>query len=116
MAKRAGLFDMLTSEGSYTVFAPQNVAFFDFDKEQRLNKEAQKEVILRHIVPTEIQFEAMKDGVNEFTSMAGSKITLTKKGNKATVTTSNGSSGTAKVKKFDIPTKNGVIHIIDKVL
>ena len=45
--------------------------------------------------------------------MTGSRITVVKQGNRATITTS---AGTAKIKKFDILTKNGVIHIIDKVL
>lgn len=108
----AGLFETLNGEGSFTVFAPRNAAFFDFDS-SKLSQEALKEVILRHIVPGEIRFEAMKEGSTEYTSMGGSKITLVKKGNRATITTS---SGTAKIKKFDIITKNGVVHIIDKVL
>ena len=102
----------MTGEGSYTVFAPRNVAFFDVDL-NGLNKEALKKVILRHVVPSEIRFEAMKEGSTDLTSMDGSKITLTKDGNKATITTS---SGTAKIKKFDILAKNGVIHILDKVV
>ena len=109
---KAGLFETLNGEGSFTVFAPRNVAFFDFDSSE-LSQEALKKVILRHIVPGEVRFEAMKEGSNEYTSMGGSKITLVKKGNRATITTS---SGTAKIKKFDILTKNGVVHIIDKVL
>ena len=55
----------------------------------------------------------MKEGANDYTSVAGSRITVDKQGNRATITTS---AGTAKIKKFDILTKNGVIHIIDKVL
>lgn len=111
-AQKAGLSKTLIGEGSFTVFAPRNVAFFDVDF-NGLNKEALKKVMLRHIVPSEIRFEAMKEGSTELTSMDGSKITLTKEGNKATITTS---SGTAKIKKFDILAKNGVIHIIDKVV
>jgi len=111
-AKAVGLFKTLTGEGSFTVFAPRNVAFFKVDTNE-LSKEALKEVLLRHIVPSEIRFEAMKEGETVFTSMGGSKITLNKEGNRATITTS---SGIAKIKKFDILTKNGVIHIIDTVV
>ena len=111
-AQKAGLSEILVGEGSFTVFAPRNVAFFDVDLNE-LNKEALKNVILKHIVQGEIRFEAMKEGSTDLTSMEGSKITLTKEGNKATITTS---SGTAKIKKFDILAKNGVIHIIDKVV
>ena len=111
-AQKAGLHGTLIGEGSFTVFAPRNVAFFDIDT-NGLTKEALKEIILRHIVPSEIRFEAMKEGSTELTSMGGSKITLTKEGNKATITTA---SGTAKIKRFDVLAKNGVIHIIDKVL
>ena len=103
---------MLTSEGSYTVLAPRNVAFFDVDT-NGLSKEELKNMILRHIVQGEIRFEAMKKGSSELTSMGGSKINLNKVGNKVKLTTD---SGTATIKKFDILTKNGVIHVIDKVL
>jgi hypothetical protein len=96
--QKAGLFETLVGEGSFTVFAPRNVAFFDVDF-SGLNKEALKKVIERHIVPSEIRFEAMKEGTTELTSMGGSKITLTKEGNKGTITTP---SGTAKITKFDI--------------
>ena len=110
--QKAGLWDTLNGEGSFTVFAPRNVAFFDFDDSQ-LSQEKLKEVIESHIVPGEVRFEAMTEGTTEYTSMAGSKITLVKQGNRANITTS---AGTAKIKKFDILTKNGVIHIVDKVL
>jgi len=110
--QKAGLWDTLNGEGSFTVFAPRNVAFFDFD-DSNLSQEKFKEVIESHIVPGEVRFEAMTEGTTEYTSMAGSKITLVKQGNRANITTS---AGTAKIKKFDILTKNGVIHIVDKVL
>ena len=112
VVQKAGLFEMLTSEGSYTVLAPRNVAFFDVDT-SGLSKEELKNMILRHIVQGEIRFEAMKKGSSEITSMGGSKINLNKVGNQVKLTTD---SGTATIKKFDILTKNGVIHVIDKVL
>ena len=110
--QKAGLWDTLNGEGSFTVFAPRNVAFFDFDDSQ-ISQEKLKEILESHIVPGEVRFEAMKEGANDYTSVAGSRITVDKQGNRATITTS---AGTAKIKKFDILTKNGVIHIIDKVL
>ena len=106
------MWDTLNGEGSFTVFAPRNVAFFDFDDSQ-LSQEQFKKVLENHIVLGEIRFEAMKDGANNYNAITGAKITIYKNGNRATITTS---SGTAKITKFDILTKNGVIHVIDKVL
>ena len=111
-ASQAGLFETLNGEGSFTVFAPRNVAFFDFDSSE-LSQEALKKVMLRHIVKGEIRFEAMKEGSNEYTSIGGSKIILVKKDNRATI---SNSFGAAKITKFDILAKNGVVHIIDKVV
>ena len=110
----AGLWDTLnTLDGnSFTVFAPRNVAFFDFETDD-LSPEQLKEVLESHIIFGEVRFEAMKEGANDYKSIRGSPITVNKEGNRATITTSK---GTANIKKFDILTKNGVIHIIDKVL
>ena len=106
------MWDTLNGEGSYTVFAPRNVAFFEFD-DSELSQEQLKKVLENHIVLGEVRFEAMKEGANDYNAITGAKITIDKKGNRATITTS---SGTANIKKFDILTKNGVIHVIDKVL
>ena len=80
--QKSGLWDTLNGEGSFTVFAPRNVAFFDFDDSQ-ISQEKLKEILESLIVPGEIRFEAMKEGANDYMSVAGSGITVVKQGNLA---------------------------------
>ena len=124
--KAAGLVDTLQSAGPFTVFAPTNEAFAALPKgtvETLLkpeNKEKLKQVLLYHVVPARATAEAaMKmvkdDGGSHMAKTAeGESLTLKTSGSKLTVTDASG--GTATVTQADVLQKNGVVHVIDKVL
>jgi uncharacterized surface protein with fasciclin (FAS1) repeats len=124
--KAAGLVETLNGSGPFTVFAPTNEAFAALPKgtvEDLLkpeNKETLKKVLLYHVVPANAPAAtAMKmvkdDGGSHMAKTAeGESLTLKTKGDKLTVTDASG--GTATVTQADVIQKNGVVHIIDKVL
>lgn len=125
-AKAAGLVDTLNGPGPYTVFAPTNEAFDALPKgtvEMLLkpeNKEKLKKVLLYHVVPANATAAAaMKmvkdDGGSHMAKTAeGESLTIKTSGDKLTVTDAMG--GTATVTQADVIQKNGVVHVIDKVL
>ena len=124
--KAAGLVETLNGPGPFTVFAPTNEAFAALPKgtvENLLkpeNKEKLKQVLLYHVVPARATAEAaMKmvkdDGGSHMAKTAeGESLTLKTSGSKLTVTDASG--GTATVTQADVLQKNGVVHVIDKVL
>ena len=124
--KAAGLVETLNGAGPFTVFAPTNEAFEALPKgtvETLLkpeNKDMLKKVLLYHVVPAKATAEAaMKmvkdDGGSHMAKTAeGENITLKTTGGKLTVTDAKG--GTATVTQADVLQKNGVVHVIDKVL
>lgn len=111
--KAAGLTEVLSSEGPYTVFAPTDAAFAALPKGtlQKLlkpeNKEALKKVLTYHVVPGKVESSSIKPGQVE--TVEGSPVTVNVKGSSVTV-------NNAKVTTPDIPASNGVIHVIDKVI
>lgn len=124
--KAAGLTDTLNGAGPFTVFAPTNEAFAALPKgtvENLLkpeNKESLKEVLLYHVVPTNATASAamkmVKDNAGSHVAKTaeGGSLTLKTSGDKLTVTDASG--GTATVTQADVIQKNGVVHVIDKVL
>jgi uncharacterized surface protein with fasciclin (FAS1) repeats len=124
--KAAGLVDVLNGPGPFTVFAPTNEAFAALPKgtvENLLkpeNKETLKKVLLYHVVPANATAAAttkmvMDDGGSHTAKTAeGEAVTLKTSGGKLTVTDAMG--GTARVTQADVIQKNGIVHVIDKVL
>lgn len=124
--KAAGLVETLNGAGPFTVFAPTNEAFAALPKgtvENLLkpeNKETLKKVLLYHVVPANASAAAaMKmvkdDGGSHMAKTAeGESLTLKTSSDKLTVTDASG--GTATVTQADVVQKNGVVHVIDKVL
>lgn len=124
--KAAGLVDTLNGPGPFTVFAPTNEAFAALPKgtvENLLkpeNKEALKKVLLYHVVsanaPAAAAMKMVKDdgGAHKAKTVEGESLTLKTSGDKLTVTDASG--GTATVTQADVVQKNGVVHVIDKVL
>ena len=124
--KAAGLVETLNGPGPFTVFAPTNEAFAALPKGtvenllKPVNKEKLKQVLLYHVVPARATAEAaMKmvkdDGGSHMAKTAeGESLTLKTSGSKLTVTDASG--GTATVTQADVLQKNGVVHVIDKVL
>ena len=107
----AGLAEVLTDGGPYTVFAPTDEAFAKLPEgtvEALLkDKEALKKVLLYHVVSGEVM---AKDVVKleKAEMLNGQTVKIdTKDGVKV---------NDAKVVKTDIKAENGVIHVIDTVL
>jgi len=124
--KAAGLVETLNGPGPFTVFAPTNAAFEKLPKgtvEMLLkpeNKEKLKEILLYHVVPAKATSTAamkmIKDdgGAHMAKTAEGESLTLKTSGGKLTVTDASG--GTATVTQADVLQKNGVVHVIDRVL
>lgn len=124
--KAAGLVETLNGAGPFTVFAPTNEAFAALPKgtvENLLkpqNKATLTKVLLYHVVPANASaasaMKMVKDegGAHMAKTVEGGSLTLKTGGGKLTVT--DGSGGTATVIQADVSQKNGVVHVIDKVL
>lgn len=111
----AGLVNVLSGPGPYTVFAPTNEAFGDLLGELGLtaeellaNEPLLTSVLLYHVVPGRV-----------FADDALAEGTLTMAdGNAATVSTMGGEVyiNGAKILRANINTSNGVLYVIDKVI
>merc|ERR1712106_889335 len=115
--KAAGLVDTLSGAGTFTVFAPTNDAF-DKVGDAALNgllanPEALKKVLLRHVLPNEIEAVEIPLGTTDLRAVSGDKISVDNNGNSVQVVSG---SDTAQVVTVDIPASNGIIHVIDTVL
>ena len=112
--KAAGLVDVLSGEGPFTVFAPTNEAFAKLPKgtvEDLLkpeNKDKLIAILKYHVVAGKVM---AKDVVklDSAKTVQGSKVTIKVKGDTVMV-------DKAKVVKTDIECSNGVIHVIDSVI
>lgn len=111
--KAAGLVDVLSNAGPFTVFAPTNEAFNKLPVgtvEGLLkpeNKDDLKNILEYHTYVGVLKTDLMQDG-QQFEQVNGGKITITKQGDKTLV---NGIPIVA-----SITTSNGVIHVIGEVL
>ncbi len=118
--KRAGLADVLSAAGTYTVFAPTNTAFENLLTElgvSGLNEipvETLKSVLLYHVLSTKVTSSAVATGYASTNAdgAAGSKLSLWIEKTGSAVKLDNRSNVTS----ADISASNGVIHVIDKVL
>lgn len=123
----AGLVDTLASEGPFTVFAPVNDAFSalpDGTVENLLkpeNKGTLSKILTAHVVSGKIMSGDLvakikaHGGRYNFTTVSGDALTasLTPHGN---VWIYDESGGAAKVAAADLQAKNGVVHVMSKVL
>ena len=115
--KAAGLVDALSGEGPFTVFAPTNAAFEALGEETLKAVLADKKkltaILTYHVIPANVVAKdavgLAKDGKSAKT-LNGAEIGLSIKGQSLFL------NGNTKVLKTDIVGKNGVIHVIDKVL
>ena len=112
--KAAGLVDVLSSKGPFTVFAPTNEAFAKLPEgtvESLLkpeNKDKLIAVLKYHVVPGKVMAKDVVK-VDSAKTAQGSSVTVTVEGK--TVKVDN-----ATVVKTDIEASNGVIHVIDAVI
>ena len=112
--KAAGLAEVLSSKGPFTVFAPTNAAFAKIPKEKLdailKDKKLLISILTYHVVPGKVMaadVAKLKDGTKVKT-VQGTSI---KVGLKGGVKVDN-----ANVVKTDIEASNGVIHVIDTVI
>jgi uncharacterized surface protein with fasciclin (FAS1) repeats len=124
--KAAGLVETLQSAGPFTVFAPTNAAFDMLPKgtvEALLKPEAKGKltaVLTYHVVAGSMDANALMEKVKQGNGKAtlktvqGNELTVMQKGKKLMVKDSQGGVATVSIK--DVYQKNGVIHVIDKVL
>ena len=124
--KAAGLVETLSSEGPFTVFAPNNAAFDKLPagtvdgllKPESLDK--LKAVLTYHVVSGKFDAATVIDAINKnngkytVTTVQGGTIVLSLKDGKVMLTDTNG--GMATVVLADVAASNGVIHAIDTVV
>lgn len=112
---KADLAETLSGEGPFTVFAPTNDAFsalfntLNVSGIEALSKEALTPILLAHVVSGNVQSGDLTSGsvptLNDAKSLdvevSGSAVTI---------------DGSVNVIKADVQAKNGVVHVIDKVI
>ena len=115
----AGLTGVLRFAGSnYTIFAPDNAAFDAWFNETTMTKQKlmQNKPLLRillayHVVKTPQPLTVDQMQPSRLTTFNKHQLTIT---NQKTI--KDGIGRTAVIKAADIPTRNGTVHVIDKVL
>lgn len=115
----AGLTGVLRFAGSnYTIFAPDNAAFDAWFNETTMTKQKlmQNKPLLRillayHVVKTPQPLTVAQMQPSRLTTFNKHQLTIT---NQKTI--KDGRGRTAVIKAADIPTRNGTVHVIDKVL
>ena len=124
--KAAGLVATLESDGPFTVFAPTNEAFKKLPAGtvdnllKPENKGTLTAVLTYHVVAGKLDAKALMGKIKEGGGMAklntvqGEELTVMMKGKNIEVKDSKG--GVAMVTIKDVYQKNGVIHVVDKVL
>ena len=122
----AGLVETLSSEGPFTVFAPNNAAFAKLPAgtvDGLLNPESLdklKAVLTYHVVAGKFDAATVVDAINKnngkysVTTVQGGTIVLSLKDGNVMLTDANG--GTSMVILADVAASNGVIHAIDSVV
>jgi uncharacterized surface protein with fasciclin (FAS1) repeats len=116
----ASLVDTLKSAGPFTVFAPTNAAFAALLTELGLTK-AQlladtallRTVLTYHVLPTKVERAQIGLG-KPITTFQGGIFKIEAPGGALTIT--DGRNRTSRILTTDIQAKNGVVHIIDKVI
>lgn len=124
--KAADLVGALSSEGPFTVFAPNNAAFAKIDGEvlgsllKPENVKALSNILTYHVVSGKLLAsdvaKALQSGYGkaELTALNGQKFTATSKDGKIYLKDSNGTM--SQIIATDVVGTNGVIHVIDTVI
>lgn len=116
--QRVNLVSTLQGDGPFTVFAPTNAAFAALGVDlSTISDQALTEILLYHVLGANIKAGDLQEGQTYASTAAatgpgGSQLSVLveKTGNAVKL------NGTANVTAADIITKNGVIHVIDKVI
>jgi len=110
----AGLDQVLSGTGPFTVFAPSDLAFEKLDKGvldnlmKPENKAKLADVLNQHVVAGKINFKDLKDG-EKLKTVNGKELSVHVKDGQVTI-------ANAKVQGHDVQTSNGVIHSLDAVI
>lgn len=124
--KAAGLVDTLKGAGPFTVFAPTNAAFDTLPAGtvgtllKPENKATLTKVLTYHVVPGRLDRAALAaqiqagGGATTLTTVQGEPLTVSMRGDDVVVTDTKGNAAT--VTTADVYQKNGVIHVVDRVL
>jgi len=124
--KAAGLVETLESPGPFTVFAPTNDAFNKLPAGtvdnllKPENKGKLSSVLTYHVVSGTLDSKALMDkvkmgnGTAKLTTVQGEELTVMQKGKHLEVKDTKGNIAMVTIK--DVYQKNGVIHVVDKVL
>jgi len=115
---KADLVNVLNGTGNFTVFAPTNAAFTELFTElgisgiDALTKETLTPILLYHVLGTEAKSSMITSGYYKTLSPAqGSFLSM-----KVDVASGVKLNKTTNVTTVDVDVKNGVIHVIDRVL
>jgi transforming growth factor-beta-induced protein len=115
---KANLVGALSAEGTFTVFAPTNAAFDALFKDlgisgvEQLTAEQLTPILLYHVLGSEVKSSMIAEGYVATLSPAQSSYMNINISLKGGVKLNKNTSVTA----ADVDVKNGVIHVIDKVL
>lgn len=112
--KAGGLVDVLKGDGPFTVFAPTDEAFAALPKgtlEMLLkpeNKDKLVKILTYHVVSGKVMSTDLSNGQKAAT-VQGEKVAVSIGGGNVKI-------NDAKVVAADVKAKNGVVHVIDKVI
>jgi uncharacterized surface protein with fasciclin (FAS1) repeats len=107
----AGLQDVLSGHGPFTVFAPTDAAFAGTVESllKPENIDQLKAILTYHVVPANVMSSQIRNGDNLVRTVGGNTLNVEKEYDEVMI-------GSAKVVAVDIKASNGVIHVIDEVL
>lgn len=124
--KAAGLVEVLSGEGPFTIFAPSNAAFEKIDEItlnnllERKNRRTLVNILQYHVVANNIRAKdvvsslKVGNGQSEIEMLNGQTLKIIQKNGKIWLRDRKGNY--SQIVKTDIVGKNGVIHVIDAVV
>src|SRR5450631_4850429 len=110
----AGLDQVLSGKGPFTVFAPTDIAFGKLDKGildnllKPENKTKLADLLNHHVVAGKIEFKDLKDG-EKLKTVNGKELKVHVKDGHVDI-------DGAKIQSHDVQTSNGIIHSLDTVV
>ena len=122
----AGLVDVLSSKGPFTVFAPTNAAFDKLPEGtvgtlvKPENKALLAGILTYHVVAGKLDSKTLAkmikagNGTAELTTVAGGKLWVMMEGKNIVIKDEKGGMSSVTIK--DVYQSNGVIHVVDHVM
>ena len=120
----ADLASIFSGPGTFTVFAPTDAAFAALKAELGApafdallaNKTKLTRVLKYHVLGATAYAKDVQSGQVDTLAGGTDKLTLTVAGGKVTIADGKAGAAPANVAFTDLPNRNGVIHVIDRVL